>query len=125
MFIRMIAVASLAVVSAGALLAAQTPPKADPQMQAVLDQLARLGPKPIEKLSPEEARQQPTPADAVMALLKSQNKSTAPEPVGNVENKTFPAGADQRYGGRGGVDALSPGAGTQVPGRARRYLGCI
>ena len=84
--------ASAAIVAAVP-LAAQTPPKADPQMQAVLDQLAKLGPKPLDTLSPAEARKQPSPADAVMALLKSQGKSTAPEAVGKVENKTFPGPA--------------------------------
>ena len=52
--------------------------KADADMQAVLDELAALGGKPIETLTPEEARRQPTPADAVMALLKKQGKDTTP-----------------------------------------------
>ena len=47
-------------------------------MQAVLNELAALGGKPIEILTPEEARRQPTPADAVMALLKKQGRDTAP-----------------------------------------------
>ena len=87
------AIACAVVAAAFATLGAQAPPKADPQMQAVLDQHAKLGPKPIEKLSPAEARKQPSPADAVRALLESQGKSTAPEPVGNVENRTFPGPA--------------------------------
>jgi acetyl esterase len=45
-------------------LEAKAPPKADPQMQAVLNRLKALEPKPIEKLTPAEARKQPTPADA-------------------------------------------------------------
>lgn len=53
--------------------------KADADMQAVLDELASLNGKPIETLSPEEARKQPTPADAVMELLKRRGKPTAPE----------------------------------------------
>ena len=52
--------------------------KADADMQAVLDELATLGGKPIEGLTPEEARKQPTPADAVMSLLKKKGKNTAP-----------------------------------------------
>lgn len=39
------------------------------QMQRVLDQLSALGGKPIETLSAAEARKQPTPTDAVKALL--------------------------------------------------------
>lgn len=52
--------------------------KADADMQRVLTELAALGGKPIESLTPEEARMQPTPADAVMALLKKQGKDTTP-----------------------------------------------
>ena len=76
-----------------------TPSTPDLQMQAVLDEHAKLGPKPIETLSPNEARKQPSPADAVTALLKSQGKSTAPEPVGNVANRSI------------------SGAGAQIPVR--------
>lgn len=42
--------------------------KADSNMQAVLDELVSLGGKPIETLTPAEARKQPTPTDAVMSL---------------------------------------------------------
>ncbi len=52
--------------------------KADADMQAVLDERASLNGKPIESLTPEEARKQPTPADAVMSLLKKQGKDTSP-----------------------------------------------
>jgi acetyl esterase/lipase len=64
----------------------------DPQMQAVLAQLAALDPKSIPQLSAPEARKQPTPADAVKALLKKQGKSTMPERVGSVVNRTIPSG---------------------------------
>lgn len=46
----------------------------NPQMKAVLDELAALGPKPIETLTPAEARKQPSASDAVKALLKKQGK---------------------------------------------------
>jgi acetyl esterase/lipase len=72
---------------------AATPPKADADMQQVLDQLAALGGKPLETLTPQEARKQPTPADAVKALLKKQGKSTAPQPVGEVMDRTIPGAA--------------------------------
>ena len=52
--------------------------KADADMQAVLDELGAMGGKPIESLKPEEARRQPTPADAVMKVLKKQGKDTTP-----------------------------------------------
>lgn len=64
-----------------------------PQMQAVLDQLAALGAKPVETLTVEQARVQPTPADAVKAVLMQQGKSTAPEPVAKVIEGTFPGPA--------------------------------
>jgi len=45
-------------------------PAATPDMQAVLDALAALGPQPIETLTPEAARQQPSFADAYKAVLQ-------------------------------------------------------
>lgn len=67
------------------------------QMKAVLDQLEALGGHPPHTLAPPEARKQPTPADAVVALLKKQGKSAAPEAVGKVENRDIkgPAGPIQ------------------------------
>ena len=50
----------------------------DPDMQKILDKLATLGGKPIERLSPAEARQQPLPGDAVKALLASDLDATTP-----------------------------------------------
>ena len=66
--------------------------KPNAQMQAVLDEFTKLGPKPLGTVSAVEARKQPTPADAVKALLKKQGKSLDPEAVGKVENKMI-AGA--------------------------------
>ena len=59
--------------------AADKPPKAEPAMQKVLDALASLKGKPIETLTPEEARKQPTPADAVKKVLTDTGKSAVPE----------------------------------------------
>ena len=67
-----------------------TPAPADAQMQSVLDALAKLGGKPIESLDPVEARQQPSPADAVAEVLKAQGKPTTPEAVGKITDTTFP-----------------------------------
>ncbi len=47
-----------------------TPAKPDMQMAHVLRHLEELGGKPIETLSPQEARLQPTPTDAVKMILK-------------------------------------------------------
>src|SRR5688572_20392292 len=60
-----------------------TPPPANAPMQQILDAHASLNPKPIETLSPQEARKQPSPADAIKALLQKQGKPAEPEPVGN------------------------------------------
>ena len=70
-------VLSLTMVTLGCLpLQAGQPKPATPdaQMQRVLDKLATLRGKPIETLSAGEARKQPTPADAVMAVIKEKGK---------------------------------------------------
>ncbi len=64
---------------------AQTMAEPNPQMKAVLDELAGLGGKPIETLTPEEARKQPTPTDAVKKILMKQSKPM-PEKVDKVED---------------------------------------
>jgi len=63
-------------------------------MQDVLDALSELGGKPIETLSPVEAREQPTPADAVAALLIANRQGSEPEKVNAVEDRAIkgPAG---------------------------------
>lgn len=48
--------------------------RADKDMLAVLKKLSDLGAKPIESRSVAEARAQPTPADAVKAVLKDRGK---------------------------------------------------
>lgn len=55
-----------------------SPAKPDIPMQHVLDHLARLNGKPIETLSPQEARLQPTPTDAVKAILQETIKDQDP-----------------------------------------------
>jgi len=62
----------------------------NPQAQAVIDKLGELGGKPTETLTAQEARQQPTPADAVAKVLEEQGKSTDPEAVAGVEERTIP-----------------------------------
>lgn len=55
------------------------PPRAAADMQAVLDAHAKLGAKPIETLTPAQARLQPTPADAVAAVLRAKGQPSAPD----------------------------------------------
>ena len=78
----------------GAIAHAQAPTSARPtaEMQAVLDELAALKGKPIETLTPKEARKQPTPADAVAKLMKKMKLK--PEVVDDVDNRSIdgPAG---------------------------------
>ena len=61
----------------------------DAQMKAVLDQLGSMGGKPIATLTAAEARKQPTPTDAVKALMKNQGKSTAPDPAVKSVDRTI------------------------------------
>ena len=63
--------------------------RASSDQAKVLDELAKLGGKPLESLSPEEARRQPTPADAVKRVLQMNEKSLAPEAVGKVADRTI------------------------------------
>jgi acetyl esterase len=73
---------------------APQPPKAEAHMQKVLDALKSLNPKPIESLTPEEARKQPTPADAVKKVQADMKigvgKPAAPEPGVTVKDMTVP-----------------------------------
>ena len=69
---------------------APAPAGPDSQMAAVLQELTALGGKPTETLTAAEARKQPTPTDAVKALLTKQGKPTAPEPVAKVQDRTIP-----------------------------------
>ena len=71
---------------------ATQPPRAAPDMQAVLNQLQALGAKPFEALTPAQARAQPSPADAVTAVMAKRGMSTAPDPA--VATRDMPYGAD-------------------------------
>lgn len=48
----------------------------DADMKNVLNELAAKGGKPIETLTAQEARKQPTPADAVATIMKNQKKDS-------------------------------------------------
>jgi acetyl esterase len=64
------------------------------QAQEVLDTYATLGPLPIETLTPEQARQLPTLADAVQGLigqhLTTRAVTPVPEPVAAVAHPLIP-----------------------------------
>ena len=72
-----------------------TSKRADKGMLAVLKKLGDLGVKPTESRTVEEARAQPTPADAVKAVLKDEGKDpTAVMAVMKVSKKdmSYPTG---------------------------------
>jgi acetyl esterase len=71
-------------------LEAATTPEA--QMKAVLDELAAFNAPPIHKLSPENARNNPTAADAVIGVLAKQGKP-AVEMVGSIGHQLIPGPA--------------------------------
>ena len=79
----------------GAAMAAATPGAPDAQMQAVLDELGAMNGKPIETLSAPEARKQPTPTDAVKAVMAKQGKPAAPPAGVTLTNRTIPGAAGQ------------------------------
>jgi acetyl esterase/lipase len=55
---------------------------ADSDMRKVLEKFDSLGGKPFWELSPEAARLQPTPTDAVMAILRERGKEQLPPTLG-------------------------------------------
>ena len=67
-------------------------PKPAPDMQAVLDAQASLGAKPIERLTPADARLQPTPSDGVAKVMQNMGMSTLPDPA--VVTTDLPYGRD-------------------------------
>lgn len=56
-------------------------PTISPQNLAVIEELGRLAPTPIEQLTPQQARQQPSFKDAVNSLL---DKNNVPRPTSSV-----------------------------------------
>ena len=68
--------------------------RADNDMRAVLESLQKLGAKPLSTLTVEQARAQPTPADAVKAVIAERGKKP---PASNVrkENVMYQGAAGQ------------------------------
>lgn len=56
------------------------------EMKSVLDKLTELGADPIGTLTPEEQRNEPTPADAVMAVMKDKGIDM-PAPLAAIETR--------------------------------------
>lgn len=75
---------------------------ANADMQSVLDQLGTMGGKPMETLTPAEARKQPTPAAAVAALMTKAGRDTTPAAL---------------VPGVTSIDRTIPGPGGAMPAR--------
>ena len=71
---------------------AAQPAKAAPDMQVVLDQLAALGGKPIETLTPAVARMQPSAADGAKQVMIKHGLSATPDST--VTTRDVPYGRD-------------------------------
>ncbi len=76
--------------SAGATATAQ---RMDADMAQVTNALSALRAQPIETLSVERARGQPTPADAVRRVLQERGQPAAPRPVPQVRDISVPTPA--------------------------------
>lgn len=61
-------------------------------MQQVLDQLPLLGAKPLEMLTPVQARLQPSAADAARTVMRKKGMSTAPDAAVTTQDVAY--GAD-------------------------------
>ena len=64
----------------------------DADMQAVLDAQSALGARPIETLTVQQARTQPSPADAVNRVKTMMGMSTAPDASVTTRDLTYPTG---------------------------------
>jgi acetyl esterase/lipase len=98
-----------------------TPPdptgRADPEMRALLEAFASLNPKPIETLSPAEARRQPALADAVKVRQRQLGLRTDPRPIPQVRNIEIPGaeGAASPLKARVYVPQPEPPRGQPLP----------
>ena len=86
-----LAVAAAAVMASPVNAKPMAGPPLAADMKAVLDELAALGAKPAETLSPPQARAQPSPADAVKSLMAKRHIAM-PTDVKMVDT-TYPAAA--------------------------------
>ncbi len=88
--------------------------RAHPEMRSVIQKLMDLGAKPVSTLTVDAARAQPTPADAVAAvILDKTGKPATPEAVGKIQDLKI-------KGDVGELDArlywpVDMGAGSKLP----------
>lgn len=74
---------------------ATQPAKAAPDMQAVLDQLTALGAKPVETLTPAQARVNPSAADAAKAVMAQKGMPTTPDASVTTQDIAYGSDAKQ------------------------------
>ena len=67
--------------------------RANPEMAAVITKLMELGAKPVHTLSVGEARTQPTPADAAMAVAEEKAGAPPKPEAARTEDVTIPGAA--------------------------------
>lgn len=80
------------------LIAGDPMTRLDADMKHVLDRLADMGARPLELLSPEAARRQPRPGEAIRAVLARQGRDRPEDGV--VVEDTAIAGAEGELPGR-------------------------
>jgi acetyl esterase len=71
---------------------------ADPDMGQILYVYDELNPQPLDKLSAQQARQQPTLFDAQTKFLKDEGRKQPVIEVGGVDHRTIPGGDKQDLG---------------------------
>lgn len=76
--------------------ATPSPVQPAPDMQAVLDARRALGARPVETLSPAEARRQPTLLDGMAAVLKAQGRGARPEDAVTTRELSYSDGPYER-----------------------------
>ncbi len=62
---------------------------ADPQLRSVLDELNALQPLPIETLSVEDAREQPSMADAMKSYIRRKNITLTALELADIDDRTL------------------------------------
>ena len=83
-------------------------PTITPQMQAVIETLDTISPIPLYTLTPQQARLQPTPADAAMRVMKNYNIPAPPMNVDTV-GRQIPVGEGQIH-----VRIYTPKTGKEI-----------
>jgi Esterase/lipase len=83
----------------------------DIDMKHVLDAWRKMKPKPLDELSPEDARRQPSPIEAAASLLQMRGQQLTPYPI-DTSDVTIPGPAGSlkaRIYTPGGASADTPG----------------